>query len=463
MLLTKRIFILVVISLSCALAAGLWRASDLAQRNIQRQLLADTYIQGSDGHVGTAINLLTRGSFFGTPDNPFFGLVPRSLIYSALVALGFLLFGIHIWVPWLMNLVFYCVSVLLLYCVARRLLIERYAFISAVVLACFWGVFQFVWIINTEMFVLSLILLFILSLMKYRETEFLLWMIIVGVSLAALIETKAILYYFTFIALGLLFYAFLAGVYKKRQWLHYGVFAVLLLGIVIGFRLLNYVHLGSMDFSRGGHQFLVHAKSAQFTGEKMKAFLIGQVFGDFLTDIVSPGFANNPEPLGIVRQVANRWYEDRIHYVPELHTDQTFWEEGKAIALEHPVRFLMVAPFWFIRLNGPVHYNLAAIDHLFVGTRDFIPFFAKVGILLGIRIVWYGLMAIIFLQIYRSSKKVLREHHFDEMAWIILLTLYVNAMYSLFTTTEVRYILPVVPFYCLFFALWLQERKAPQK
>lgn len=453
----KEIVFLFILCICVILFSGFLRFADLAEKSIQKQLLADTYQAGSDGHVGSAIHFLTTGSFFGPPDNPFFGLVPRSLVYSFVIAVGFLIFGVHIWVPWFLNGLFFIAAVLFLYRVSQNFLNKSFAILPAIMLACFWGAFQYVWIINTETLTLFLITFFVYSMIRYHASYSWVWIASAAASFALLIVTKATFYYMMFLMPLILAFTFVRGMFDRLRWRDFIFFTVILVGIVSFFRYENLKHLGSSDFSRGGHQFLAHAKTAEFEGKKMFSFAISQFVGDYITDLIIPGYAENPEPLGVVREIAGRWREDRFTYVPELNTDMEFWKEGKDLLIAHPIKFIGVFPFWFARLNGPVHFNLAAVDHMFVGTHPDLPVFGKIVFLMLMRILWYGFIVIVFWEIGRNLRRGWKQGYIDDFIWILVLVLYTNGIYAMFTATEVRYVLPVMPFYFLCVAMWCEK------
>ena len=220
----------------------------------------------------------------------------------------------------------------------------------------------------------------------------------------------------------------------------------------------NYRVLGSTDFSRGGHALLIHSKMAELRDSRMAGFMLSQVFGDYVADVFVPGYAMRPEPLSVQRyDVGARWKEMRYANVPERETDKQFYGEAREIIKKNPIQFVLIVPFWFLRLNGPVHYNLAAIDHLFVGTYMFIPAWLKIVILVGMYALWFGFMFISLWCAFKAGWNIVRKREFSDMIWIVLLIFYFNFMYSVFAHAEVRYLLPVMPFYFLFFTFFLRS------
>ena len=451
------IAIILAAGLFTSLVWGAYRLPDLKTRTVERQLLADTYLAGSDGHVGTAINLLTNGAFYGLTESPLFGLVPRSQIYSLFVALAFVLFGVSLWSVWFLNLIFFLGALAAWYAVSVRFLEKKFAWLPPLFLSLFWGAFEYVWIINTETLTLLAVGLFLLGLLKYKESLQPRWLLLSSLGLAALIVNKGIALYFIAPTLILAPWALRQNFYPRGLWHHWAVFFTVVVAVAGGFMAHNYAALGSTDFSRGGHALLIHSKTAEFRGEKLKGFILSQFLGDFITDKIIPGYAEAPEPLTAQREVSVRWREMRQAGAAELETDRMFWREAKEIVKKNPALFLSVAPWWFLRLNGPVHYNLATIDHVFVGTHEYIPDAVKTAILLIAYGVWFSFVGVCLVYGAKELWKIIRERMFSNMAWLISLTLYFNIMYSVFTHAEVRYILPVMPIYFLFFGLCVQS------
>ncbi len=458
-------FVVIILAAGLLTSAlwGLHRLPNLKERTVVRQLLSDTYLAGSDGHVGTAINLLNHRAFYGPPESPLFGLVPRSQIYSLFVALAFVLFGLSLWSVWFLNLLFFLAALIAWYAVSLRFLDKKFAWLPPFLLACFWGAFEYVWIINTETLTLLAVGLFLLGLLKYKEAPQLRWLVLSSLGLATLVVNKGIALYFVAFTFMLVAWALWESFYPRKLWRHWAVFFAVVVAVSGGFMAQNYAALGSADFSRGGHALLIHSKTAEFRGEKLKGFILSQFLGDFVTSKIIPGYAREPEPLTAQRRVGVRWREMRYAGVPELETDQIFWREAKEIIKGHPARFLSVAPWWFLRLNGPVHYNLATIDHVFVGTHENIPDAAKITILLAVYGGWFLFIALVMWMFLKELWAAVRTGQFSNMTWVVALVLYFNVMYSVFTHAEVRYILPVMPLYFLFLTFLVQNILAKRR
>ncbi len=423
----------------------------LKNRSVVQQLTSDTYIGGSDGHVGTAINLLIHGSFYGGHSNPFFGLVPRSPVYSLLVAVSFVIFGVSANSIWILNALCFVSSVLLLYAISRRFLDSYWAALPPLFLSLFWGAAEYIWIINTETFTLFSVTLFIWGFLRYKEDQKVWHLASAAVFFSFLVLDKAILYYFVYLLPFMVGYALYKNYYSRKLWRHWVLFFLIILVIVGGWRVRNQIVLGSPDFSRGGHSLLIHSKSTLLSARELTGFALSQLFGDYIADKFIPGFADNPQPLSIQGEVSSRWGVMRREGVPELETDKIFWSEAIANIKAHPIKFVLVSPLWFLRMNGPINYNLIFIDHMFVGTYPQIPGIVKILILLLIHVPWYAFIVVVFIMAFKLAWQIIRQKKFSSMVWILLLVFYLNFMYAFFTHAEPRYVLPVMPFYFLFF------------
>ncbi len=436
------------------------------QKTIIDQLRVDNYVIGSEGHVGTPINLITNGRFYGTPTNPYFSLNPRSPIYNLLIAFFFIVIGIHMYVIYALNAFLFGASIFLLYSIAQRFLPSAWAVVPAIFLALFWGANAYIWMTSVEIHALFHTLVFLWALMKYRELSFRLrWLVCAAINLVVLILAKAIVYYLVFLLPILVWWAMRKGIYPRRTWKHWILCITLVLGLVGVWQVRNYRILGSVELHRGGHIFLIHQRTALLSGEQQKGFLLSQLFGNYITDKFVPDFSRTPEPITSVRSVMLPWREMRQKGVSELETNTLFWAEGKKIFWQHPIRSMFVAPIWWLRLNGPVYYNTANIEDLFVGTHPEIPHFIKVSIVLTVYGLWFAVMGIALGGLARYAYTLWGTNRQNDFWWICVLVIYFNVMYPLFAFTEQRYLLPVMPFYflgavLLVRALWQRRRKS---
>jgi hypothetical protein len=129
----------------------------------------------------------------------------------------------------------------------------------------------------------------------------------------------------------------------------------------------------------------------------------------------------------------------------KVELDHKMYQEGVEIIKKHPVLFVTTGLIRWMRLAGPTNHRSMEIMGLFMNAHNNLPDVAKIVIILTIRCVW-----LLFLVLVAIAMWVHRKEGFSwEIMAIIIL--YYNAMYSIFTQAEARYLLTVMPFYFIFF------------
>ncbi len=234
--------------------------------------------------------------------------------------------------------------------------------------------------------------------------------------------------------------------------------AVLAGGLAGMWSYYNYKLLGTPQLASGGLTLMRRADDVDMTSERTLAFAVASAFGDLVADKFFPGYAAAPEPYTALSSAREKNYYRR--QLPSKENELALQQEQYAAAREliyaHPAKFLLTGFIYLLRLNSPVNHRGVELIHTFVGTRGSIPESAKVGFLIAAHGVWLVFAGIVIYASVRSLK------NWKKISIMLFLILYVNGTYALLTHAEARYILPVLPFYFLLFALFLTpflERK----
>lgn len=215
----------------------------------------------------------------------------------------------------------------------------------------------------------------------------------------------------------------------------------------------NYRTLGvlSPTGSKGGNEFLVRARKAEFSGEDLRAYLFGALSGDYLARRLYPRYAAVIEPH--VDGVPTRTEYNRLSILAERPEEVSRWaiREGVGLAGAHPLRYLLGSVAEFFKLNSPMlWHNAADIRHLFVGTHPELPSWFKAGFVVLYRLLFFAGVGLAFYALFGSGFQS------SVLLFPALLILYTNTFY-LFFDSYPRYAVPLYPFYVLLGIWWLRS------
>lgn len=426
-----------------------------SSRKTLEDRLQDDYAGTGDGYSATALSFIYNQSF-SDAEHPYFGAVPSGPVYPLFVAAAFAIAGERLGAVWAFQLLFFIFAAILLWRIAFRMLPEPWALAASLCFAAFWGASTYVFQLNNEILSLTLILLFIYALGRYEERSDALSLLLTAFAFSLLVLLKPIFEPFLVISLGGIgLIAFRHSLSIQRIVRPALLFLVIALATVGAWHVRNYRLLGSVTISTGGHALYLRALSAIYPPATFQGFLVAAFTGDLIADKFVAGYADAPEPSTTIRRVFNRErMKEKRRGATEFELDERYWQEGKKIIAEHPWRYLAATPAWLSRLNSIPHYTGSMTDHLFVDTYTWAPTAVRILILLLLRSAWLMLMLVAI-----GKAVQILWHRRERMSVLLMavLVLYVNGMYALFAHAEVRYLLPVMPFYILFAGCWLQR------
>ena len=411
-----------------------------------------------DGYIATALHFMQKGTFAYEQFPFYFGAVPTGPLYPAFIAGSFFLFGTRLSSLWFMQLICYIGAILLLYRLSGAFLNERWSPVPPFLLAVFWGAAVYVYGFNNEVLSLLIIVYFALSLVwYYKAPEKSRYIVLASLLFSLFILGKPIFeYFFPLLLFLLVWQGFLLQVPVKKL-IQQGSLALLVFLIVVGsWHIRNERLFGNPSIAPGSHAFFLRALSATYATPTMKGFIIASFAGDYTANVVVPGYASLPEPATSIRTMFNRYRMELKQIIPsEYDVDKIFFDEATALYSAHPIVYWLLTPIWFLRMNGVPYYTGGAIDHLLVDTHTTLSPWIKIGLLLGIHLLWFALIGFIFWQIIKTIRVYNKTPH--ALVIISMFVLYTNLIYTGFAHAEVRYALPIMPFYFIFLTKGVQD------
>lgn len=347
------------------------------------------------------------------------------------------------------QLLFYCLAILVVYSIARQVIEEKLAFWAAVLTALFYPLAEWVGILNREILFIFFIITLVYCLYRAQDTLKLRWFIFAGITCGlAFITNKIIQFIPLFVVFG--FGAvFREAIFRRR------VVIKIIAFFVIAFILPTIFFLSSNlqreSFNATSSIFL--SRKAQLMRE-----VGGQYFDHFVGLTLGYYFSERINP-----DVKYKLFLDDITATNDLvkmrEAGKSYQEAANAISggqykyfLTHPGKFLAVTFLDFLQFNGSITFNpltlaIGPMQNLFIkGTHPEIPPAGKVAILIVLRLFYWTFFGFVIYGLALAVKE------WRKFIWILLIILYFNLVYSAVFGLA-RYAIPIYPFYILLFVM----------
>ncbi|OGZ43244.1 MAG: hypothetical protein A3J55_02520 [Candidatus Ryanbacteria bacterium RIFCSPHIGHO2_02_FULL_45_17b] len=374
--------------------------------------------------------------------------------YSIFLAFVYAIIGEQPRSVWFIQLVLYMCILFFWYRIGLELLKEKSHICFFLLLTtAYWGLVYYVFKIESELFALFLVTAFLFLLFR-RENE-LTWKntVLGGVILGALILTKPIFLYATpFIICFFVWDAWWND--RKRAVAHALVFIGIVALLAGSWMTRNYLVTGDYQIEQHtGHIIWGRGAIAEASWRDIGAYTIASIGGDLIADIFISGYAEDPVPLASRRQVLERMETMRNNGVSEYDSNAFFLTGGIKKIWQNPFGYVVSSIPILLELNAPVNHRGFSLAHLFVGTHEEIPHSIKLVVVGMFRAGWLlflGVVVYAAVQAWRTRNR----------RWFILIffTIYVNIAYALvITPIEPRFLVPVLPFYFIFFVVGIQS------
>lgn len=400
-----------------------------------------------------AYALLTRHSL-DDPDFRFAEPHRKSPGYPMLLALSYALIGRNAIAVWILNLSFWLASIFMLGKISVFFLRGRLALLPPFLLSLYWGAAALVMHINSDIFALFLMLLFVWLLLCYQERKLFFLLGMAAFAYAWLVITKPIML-FSIPFVSVLFFA-AYGKEKMKILLPHGLAALFIIIIVVGFlTAYNYRLTGTFQLATSATTLHKRADDVFMSKRRFVEFFVASAWGDYIADSLFLGYARDPEPHTHEAVARQKAYAARFQKNKEynLMMQNNFNRAIIAQIRERPVKFILTSIPYLFRLNTPPNYSGVEITNMFVETHRAFSSFQKIAAIVAIRSVWYVFLSVV---IYVGVRMIRKWQYFGI---ILLLIVYMNGAYALVSHAEARFILPIMPFYFLLLAIFFSPHK----
>lgn len=410
--------------------------------------------------VGPALSLLRTGTFnYGgsAERDGFIGLIQRGPGYASTLAFFFLLFGENVFSVLLVNSLSLALAIIFLWLISKRFLPGFWQFVPPLMLALFWEVSALVWVGNYEIFTLALVTFSFLALLCYKETKNVLWLTTAALSFAFWILERPVMLYF--IPLPFLYMIFWQWSFlpRKQLFVHLFIFAAII-GTIVGVWLSrNHRVLDTWQLGSPGHVILRRSSHIDFSPSELVSMVLSFSTGDLIGSKLYARYPLDREPKTWDPSVEARWYQTGWmiadfdgETITRIELDKKMVKEAYANVAHRPIKFFLTGFINFFRLNAPMNHGGVEMMHFLAEGREDISEAVKIAINLSIRIPWF---------LFVAATLITAAAHLRAWAGLSVFALFVfyhNVTHIFLTHAEVRYLLAAMPFYFLFFAIFLR-------
>ncbi|OGZ47400.1 MAG: hypothetical protein A3J54_02330 [Candidatus Ryanbacteria bacterium RIFCSPHIGHO2_02_FULL_45_13b] len=366
--------------------------------------------------------------------------------YSWFLALVYF-FHESIWAAWTAQIGLFCGILFLLWHISGRFLSGWHAVLPSFFLGMYWGFHVYVFSIGSEMFSVFLLLVFLFFLLRYYDIPFARYIVIAGFAAGLLALTKPVFLYAVPFFLAWLLY----NIRSLKTLRHVIVCFGIVCAMVGGWAFRTYLFFGEAQTERVGHVIYTRALYGTLSWEDIRSHLIASMAGNYIADQLFPGYGLNsvPQRLGVRRMVV--YNELRNQGLSPVLAEQRLLGEGISFIKSHSLKFTAGAVPALFDLNTPENFSGFPITPMFVGTREHIPAWQKITIVLFIRVVWFLVLLVCLMGCGKLLWDSSRRTVFSPLFFLIL---FFNGTHALIIIpAEPRFLVPVLPIYFLCFTV----------
>lgn len=399
-----------------------------------------------DNSIPTA-ELILEGGLFS--DHYFISIMIDRIFYSIFMAGVFKVFGFHLMLIRIIQVLIFAGLAVIVYRLGKLVFNERLARLAGFITAICYTLASFTSWIYREILFTALVFLFVYFLYKAQLEKKNIWFIMAGVLFGLATLTNAVIQFFVFIIIAN--FLFLNRKRIRQIIPKLIMFFVAFVLVMSPFIISNYINFDRTPFPFGARSGLIMYMRL----EKMDAIegkyiqhLIANTTGDYIAQKLFSDYDRSEARLG---------YKNREEW------EKMVFEEGRDIKevdnelnrksiiemIKRPISSLKLASLDFLKFNTPMVPDVR-MQHMFAepGSHSSIPNWAKIAIILGIRLVYF----IFFIFIISAIVKNIRN--WPRIGWIVLIVLYFNLFFSAIHAIA-RYSLPMYPFYIILLAIGL--------
>lgn len=408
--------------------------------NWEKQKFTD-YSDDADIYLRTATEIVDNKRFH-EEDSLTVGAFRRAPGYPIFLAIVFSIFGKSILALFVVQAFLYAISIILLWRISGFFLQQYWRVIPSLLLACSWFVALHVTTIIPELYSLFLLLVLILTILEaqiYQKYQFLL---IGGFSVSLFLLTKPMALYIVPILVFLMALTLKGGTLKNIS-----LFLLIPLVFVGAWTIRSYKLFDTWQIQSGS--YVVGWKSLEATKpwDRIFASFLGGLFGDVVAERYLPGYADNPEPYENVNIIFDQMIFLANEGKSEKEIEKILYTEAYNRIRAHPLQFSVAGITGLLRQNTPMNFQGQAITHAFA-LKKTTPW--HMSLIIFIRAVWYIFLAVVVYGL------ILKVYEWKTSGFVITWILLYNFFYAFFTHNEARYLIPIWPFYLLFFVIGLQ-------
>lgn len=406
----------------------------------------DDWSDDSEYYNIRAVSLIQNGTL-----NEQAAMFRRPPAYSLFLASVYSVLGQRIVSVWIAHMVLFCILLYLLWRISSEFLSAHFALAPPLLAGSYWGLNFYVFEIGSDLFAAMLTLTLAFLFLQYQKNPRLSYLVLFAILAGILALTKPVVVYALPVLAVLL-------VWQRASWRT----SLAQLGVVLGIAALfvggwvarTYVIFGEAQIERAGHIVYTRGLYGTLAWRDIGSHLLASVTGDYVAGLVMDGYGEAPVPQRLGRIQKLEFARLRQEGNDIARTEQILFEKGVQQIMAHPVKFIAGTLPLLFDLNMPENGKGFSISRMFVGTHQNIPAWMKILLLLSVRIVWFGFLALVVLGMVDLAT---RSPSTSALA-LIFLAVYFNIAHALLIIPqEPRFLVPVLLLYFLFLTKGIEK------
>ena len=383
-------------------------------------------------------NIAQGRGFSLAQTEPFTPTMLREPLYPCFLAIVYKIFGHDYRAAIAFQIIFFALTCLAVYFIAKEIFDKRIAAYSAILTALCPTLANYPSYILTETtFTLLLCIFIFVSIKAVRYGKNALF-IASGAILGICALCKAIMLPFSLIVT--LF------ILLRRGMRQAALFIIIFMLMVSPWFFRNYTLFGTFQPSlRGGAALWERAQKSDDTIEDMKHAVVFN-FSEYLGNKMFPGLVENPQDYILLGSKKSHDKEKELSEqgLTPTEIDKSMREEAKKNILAHPIKFLIYIPIESIKMTAFIYLPILNEPDLINRFSDLKNGNAMLSAIRSVfRLSAYPILLLVLIGIYYKRK--------EWKNWILMvgLIIYINTIYSMIFALG-RYAVPIVPFYLIF-------------
>ncbi len=381
----------------------------------------------------------------------------REPIYPLFLATMYKIFGHRYFPVQIVQIMFFLLTVILVYRIAEIIFDEHIALYSMVITAFFPTLINYPAYILSETISTFLLALFVYFCMKIYHTEKMIYYILAGAALGVLTLCKVIMMFFIFVLL-----IWMALICKAREVninrkiINAGIMVLIYTAIIMPWMYRNYDIFGSFSLRQGSEGvFCLKVLKLDYDINDFKKQIVFTI-SENLGKKIYPDAIDNPRDYLLKEH-------DLVRYtvLPELRRKGYSAKEIENMMTteikKRPFKFIAISTLDLLRMTQFTYLPLLVYERNLIGKIINLPNGRLIlSIARGVFRLLAYLLILLFLIGIAIKKRLWRK-------WLLLVFIicYINLLYSL-VAGHGRYGVPLIPYYIIFsvpFILMIKEKR----